>query len=141
MAGTGDPVAAGLVASLARPGGNVTGLSSIGPELNSKRLELLKETVPRASRIGVLFNGANPSNVAAMKEMETVAPALGVELERLDTRGGASLDAALAHVRARHDGLRSDEWFETPKPGLVAAARRAAGWIATVDADVAGEQP
>jgi putative ABC transport system substrate-binding protein len=95
MAGTGDPVAAGLVASLARPGGNVTGLSSIGPELNSKRLELLKETVPRASRIGVLFNGANPSNVAAMKEMETVAPALGVELERLDTRGGASLDAAL----------------------------------------------
>jgi putative ABC transport system substrate-binding protein len=103
MAGVGDPVGTGLVASLARPGGNVTGLSSIGPELNSKRLELLKETVPRASRIAVLFNGANPSNVAAMKEMETIAPALGVELERLDVRDGGGLEAAL-DLAKRHAG-------------------------------------
>jgi putative ABC transport system substrate-binding protein len=103
MAGVGDPVGAELVASLSRPGGNVTGLSSIGPELNTKRLELLKETVPRASRIAVLFNGANPSNVAAMHEMETAAPALGVELERLDVRDGGSLDSAL-DLAKRHAG-------------------------------------
>jgi putative ABC transport system substrate-binding protein len=89
MAGTGDPVGTGLVASLARPGGNVTGLSSVGPELNTKRLELLKETVAGASRVAVLFNGANPSNVAALKEVEIAARALGLQIQSSDVRGDA----------------------------------------------------
>ena len=87
MTGTGDPVGTGLVASLAHPGGNVTGLSSVGPDLNTKRLELLKETVVKASRVAVLFNGANPSNVSALKEVEVAARALGVQIQSLDAGG------------------------------------------------------
>ena len=94
MTGTGDPVGTGLVASLARPGGNVTGLSSIGPDLNTKRLELLKETVAGASRVAVLFNGANPSNVAALKEVEIAARALGVQIQSLDVRDAGGFEGA-----------------------------------------------
>jgi putative ABC transport system substrate-binding protein len=71
----GDPVAAGLVTSLSRPGGNVTGISSIAPELAAKRLEILKDIAPAASRIGVLYNAAIPPAEVALKEM-TVASAL-----------------------------------------------------------------
>ena len=94
MTGTGDPVGTGLVASLARPGGNVTGLSSVGPDLNTKRLELLKETIAGASRVAVLFNGANPSNVAALKEVESAARALGVQIQSLDIRDADGFEAA-----------------------------------------------
>jgi putative ABC transport system substrate-binding protein len=94
MTGTGDPVGTGLVASLSRPGGNVTGLSSVGPELNTKRLELLKETVVGASRVAVLFNGANPSNVAALKEVEIAARALGVQIQSSDVRDANSFERA-----------------------------------------------
>jgi putative tryptophan/tyrosine transport system substrate-binding protein len=94
MTGTGDPVGTGLVASLARPGGNVTGLSSIGPDLNTKRLELLKETVAGASRVAVLFNGANPSNVAALKEVEIAARALGVQIQSSDVRDAGGFEGA-----------------------------------------------
>ena len=94
MTGTGDPVGTGLVASLARPGGNVTGLSSVGPDLNTKRLELLKETVVGASRFAVLFNGANPSNVAALKEVEIAARALGVQIQSLDVRDVGGFEGA-----------------------------------------------
>ena len=75
MAGTGDPVATGLIASLARPGGNVTGLSALGPELTTKQLELLKEAFPQVSRVFFLYNGANASTVAALKETEVAASA------------------------------------------------------------------
>lgn len=80
MAGTGDPVATGLIASLARPGGNVTGLSAFGPELTTKQLELLKEAFPQVSRVLFLFNGANSSTVVALNELEVAASALGVQL-------------------------------------------------------------
>ena len=113
MAGTGDPVGTGLVASLSRPGGNVTGLSSVGPELNTKRLELLKETVTGVSRIAVLFNGANPSNVAALKQVEIAARALGVQIQSSDVRGAddyeTAFDAAIrrrANAEAAAKGLR-----------------------------------
>jgi len=94
MTGTGDPVGTGLVASLARPGGNVTGLSSVGPDLNTKRLELLKEAVTGASRVAVLFNGDNPSNVAALKEVEIAARALGVKVQSLDVRNVDGFESA-----------------------------------------------
>jgi putative tryptophan/tyrosine transport system substrate-binding protein len=94
MTGTGDPVGTGLVASLARPGGNVTGLSSVGPDLNTKRLELLKETVAEAPRVAILFNGANPSNLAALKEVEIAARALGVRIQSLDVRDAGGFEHA-----------------------------------------------
>jgi len=106
MAGTGDPVGTGLVASLSRPGGNVTGLSSVGPDLNTKRLELLKEAVAGASRVAVLFNGANPSNVAALKEVEITARALGVEIHPSDVRDVNGFTAAFdAAIRRRDNAV------------------------------------
>jgi putative tryptophan/tyrosine transport system substrate-binding protein len=76
MAIVGDPVAAGLVDNLARPGGNATGFSIVGPELGTKRLELLKEIVPNRSSIAVLSNTKNPQSKIEMKEMRTAAESL-----------------------------------------------------------------
>jgi putative tryptophan/tyrosine transport system substrate-binding protein len=75
-----DPVGAGLVASLARPGGNLTGLSALGPELSGKRLELLKEVVPGMTRVAVLWNAANPVNALVWHEMQAAAGASGLQL-------------------------------------------------------------
>jgi putative ABC transport system substrate-binding protein len=91
MVTTLDPVATGLVASLARPGGNVTGLTRLTRELGGKRLELLKEVVPRISRVGILWDAtfaAEASGSAiALKEYEAAAPALKIELQSLEVRG------------------------------------------------------
>ena len=84
---TTDPVSTGLVESLARPGGNVTGLTSLAPELGGKRLELLKETVPRLSRVAFLFDPANPSNVVELEQLRGPAAALGVALRAVEARG------------------------------------------------------
>lgn len=81
-----DPVGAGLVASLARPGGNVTGLSSVSQDLSGKRLELLKETIPKASRFAVLYNPNDSAKVAEFKEIEVAARPLGVQLQSLEVR-------------------------------------------------------
>jgi putative ABC transport system substrate-binding protein len=79
--GVNDPVGLGLVASLARPGGNVTGVSTlIGGDLVAKQLQLLKEVIPRLSRIAILWNPTNPGSTAAMKDTEVVAPSLGVKI-------------------------------------------------------------
>jgi putative ABC transport system substrate-binding protein len=87
MAQSGDPVAAGFVASLARPGGNITGLSSLAPELNGKRLELLKEIVPRLARVAIFGTSTNAGNARNLRETEGVAGALGVKLQHLDVLG------------------------------------------------------
>ena len=79
MAQDNDPVGNGFVASLARPGGNITGLSTLAPELSGKQLELLKEIVPRLSRVAVLGTSTNPGNAQALKEMELAAGAFGGE--------------------------------------------------------------
>jgi len=93
-----DPVRTGLVKSLARPGGNVTGLEPFARELNPKRVELLRETLPGIARIGVLANMSNAVVPAAWKEIETTAPSLGVEAQLLDVRKpedlGPAFDAA-----------------------------------------------
>ena len=83
MASGGDPVGAGLVTSLARPSGNVTGLSSLNPELNTKRLEILKDAVPRLSRVGFL---RSPVNSLQVKELRAAAPSLKLKLEEIETQ-------------------------------------------------------
>jgi putative tryptophan/tyrosine transport system substrate-binding protein len=84
MAQDNDPVGNGFVASLARPGGNITGVSSYSAELNGKRLELLKEIVPRLSRVAVLGISTNPGNAQALKETELAAAAFSVQIQYLD---------------------------------------------------------
>ena len=86
IANVGDPVASGLVASLARPGGNITGLSSMSPDLSGKRLELLKETVPRLTRVGVLWDPGGTGQEAQIKETEVAGRALGVQVQLLAVR-------------------------------------------------------
>ena len=90
----GDPVASGLIASLARPGGNITGLTNIAWDLAGKRLELLKETFPKLTRVGVLWNPADPGGIKSLKETETVAPALGMQVQSLGVRSPNDFEAA-----------------------------------------------
>jgi putative tryptophan/tyrosine transport system substrate-binding protein len=106
IAFTGDPLETGLVASLARPGGNVTGLSSLQQRLGVKRLELLKEASPGVSRVGVLWNAGNSARVAEWEETEAAAHALSVQVHSLEVRGPSDFDNAFqAAVRARVDAL------------------------------------
>ena len=101
-----DPVGAGLVASLARPGGNLTGLSALGPELSGKRLELLQEVVPGMTRVAVLWNAANPANASAWEETQAAAGALGLLLHSQEVRGPQDLEGAFAlTAKARPDAF------------------------------------
>jgi putative tryptophan/tyrosine transport system substrate-binding protein len=84
MAQDPDPVGNGFVASLARPGGNVTGLSNFGPELSGKRLELLKEILPKLTRVAIFGTSTNPGNAQALREIESAAGVFGVKLQNLD---------------------------------------------------------
>jgi putative ABC transport system substrate-binding protein len=86
MVTPGDPVALGLVASLARPGGNVTGLSALSTELNSKRLEILKDAVPKLARVGLLRSGAGVATDLQLKELRPAAVALKLKLEEINTQ-------------------------------------------------------
>src|SRR6266576_62431 len=95
MANDGDPVGNGCVASLARPGGNITGLSSLSPELSGKRLELLREIVPKLSRVAVIGTSTNPANSEALREMELAAGAFGLQLQSLDIRDPKDIETAL----------------------------------------------
>lgn len=91
----GDPVTEGFVASLARPGGNITGLTNLsGPELAGKRLQLLKEVIPKVSRVAVLGDPTDPSHVRLFKELEVAGRALGVKLQSLEVRADDELEAA-----------------------------------------------
>jgi putative ABC transport system substrate-binding protein len=96
MTNVADPVQTGLVASLAHPGGNVTGLVTISPELSGKRLELLKQAFPKTLRVGVLTNPANPEQGPRMRELEAAAKALGVELLILEVRGPDDFNSAFS---------------------------------------------
>jgi ABC-type uncharacterized transport system substrate-binding protein len=94
MAQDSDPVGNGSVASLARPGGNITGLSALYTEIDGKRLELLKEVVPGLSRVAVFGNSSEPGNARALRETEHAAEALAVQLQYLDVRGRKDLETA-----------------------------------------------
>ena len=101
-----DPVGQGFVASLARPGGNVTGLATLFPELAVKRLGLLKEILPGVSRVAVLWNAANPGGVIILRGVQAAARTLGVTLQSREVRGPDDFEAAFAKMsRERHDAL------------------------------------
>jgi putative ABC transport system substrate-binding protein len=99
MVHTPDPVQLGLVASLARPGGNITGLTSLSAELSTKQLELLKEAVPRASRIAVLWNPANPWHPITVKSLEAGGRSLKIQLQMVPVRGQEDFQNAFATMR------------------------------------------
>ena len=94
-----DPVANGFVASLARPGGNITGLSTVSPEMYGKQLELLKEIVPTLARLAVLGDSAEPGNAQALRETERAARTLRVQLQYLDVRGPNDIETAFRAAR------------------------------------------
>jgi putative ABC transport system substrate-binding protein len=94
MAFDNDPVGSGFVTSLARPGGNITGLSSLSPELSGKQLELLKETLPKLSRVAVLGNSNEPANPKSLREIELAAGAFRVQLQYLDVLGPKDIETA-----------------------------------------------
>jgi putative ABC transport system substrate-binding protein len=102
----GDPVATGLVTSLARPGGNVTGVSSIAPDLAAKRLEMLKEAAPKTSRVAVLFNAAIPPAEIAMRELKAAAQVLGLQIQSVAVQGPKGFEDAFGTIaQDRADGL------------------------------------
>ena len=101
LAGVSDPVGTGLVASLARPGGNITGLSLLAPELSGKRLELLKEAFPRVSRVAVLWDPDNQANMLSFKETQAVARALKVQLQSLAVQNPSDLEKAFSAITTR----------------------------------------
>jgi putative tryptophan/tyrosine transport system substrate-binding protein len=98
MTGTSDPVGTGFVASLARPGGNITGLSLQSPELSGKRLALLKEIIENLSRLAILFNPDDPAVVFSLRETEKAARASGMEISLVEARSGEDLDGAFALI-------------------------------------------
>ena len=104
--GMSDPVGQGLVASLARPGGNITGSATLFPELAAKRLALFKETLPKTSRVAVLTNAANPGNLVIWREVQVAARALGVTVRAIDVRGPDDIEGRLgAMIKDRPQGL------------------------------------
>jgi ABC-type uncharacterized transport system substrate-binding protein len=106
MMNVGDAVGSGFVASLARPGGNITGLSGLVPELSGKRLELLKEVVPRLSRAAVFGTSTSPDNAQALKEIDLAAAALKVKLEYLDVLSPKDFETAFrAAGKARTEAV------------------------------------
>jgi putative tryptophan/tyrosine transport system substrate-binding protein len=106
MLSGGDPVASRIVSSLARPGGNVTGLATISSALSGKRLQLLRAVIPKATRIAVLTNPANPSHPTALNAAQVAARSLGLQLVVVEYRGQDDLAAAFqAATRRRADGV------------------------------------
>ena len=105
MAVVGNPIETGIVASLARPGGNITGSSFFYPELNAKRLEMLKAALPGLARVAVLLNPDNPANVSVMDAMEERARAIKVKLRPVEARRPDEIDSALALAKAQTQAL------------------------------------
>ena len=99
-----DPVASGLVVSVAHPGGNITGLSLMAPDLVEKQLELLKEVAPKVSRVAVLWNPANPSNPPQLREAEMAARALGLRLQPLGVRNAQEIASAFTAMATEQAG-------------------------------------
>jgi putative ABC transport system substrate-binding protein len=139
MVGVGDPVARGFVASMSRPGGNITGSSDALPGATSLRLQLLKDTLPSLSRVAFIHNGA----VTSAAEARAAADKLGLTLQPLDVRGAAGLDAAMVAIRL----TRPDALVVVPNPLTFASRHRIAsvgllqqvpvlfGWREFMDAD------
>jgi putative tryptophan/tyrosine transport system substrate-binding protein len=141
MLGSSDLVGTGVVASLARPGGNVTGLSGFTKELAAKRVQLLKEIAPRAARIAVLLNSGSLSTPGSWKEIQAAARSQGVRPELLDT-GKSDLEHAFDAIRLRVDALLVATTDVTPGrlfiPDLAAKHRLPAMYISRAAVDAGG---
>lgn len=127
MVTTGDPVTSGLVASFARPGGNVTGVTALIESLSAKRLELLKEAVPGVARVGVLSTPAYPIGARLHQEVEEAARALGVQLRILEIRDPSEFEGAFATIGREGAGalmIGPDPMFNTHRRRLVELAAR-----------------
>jgi putative tryptophan/tyrosine transport system substrate-binding protein len=111
--GIGDPVGTGLVASLARPGGNITGLSIQAADTAAKRLELLREVVPNLRRLAIMVNVGNPLSVLESREVQTAARTLGLEVAALEIRRGEDITPAFEALKGRAEAL-----FVAPDPLL-----------------------
>ena len=113
MVSVGDPVGNGLVASLARPGGNITGTSFLTSALVGKQLELLKQITPHASRLAILLNPANPGHPLALEEAKMAAHSLGVQLQALEARGSDDYERAFAATTRERAGALFVPWDGT----------------------------
>jgi putative ABC transport system substrate-binding protein len=138
-----DPVGAGLVASLARPGGNITGLSQMVPDLVGKQLELLKEVAPKISRVALLSNPANPAHALAIRDVEVAARSLGVQLQLLEARGPGEIESAFAAMTTERAGaviILVDSMLIDHRTRIadLAARRRLPTVSATIDTAEAG---
>jgi putative ABC transport system substrate-binding protein len=127
MVTTGDPVLSGLIASLARPGGNLTGLTVLGRELSAKRLAILKEAFPGVTRVAILTNPDNPENAPMVKGLEAAARSLGVKLRFLQVRGPGEFEKAFAVVAGERMGaimVLTDILFLTHREQVTELAAR-----------------
>jgi putative ABC transport system substrate-binding protein len=134
MAIVGDAVAFGLVTNVARPGGNVTGSSFFGPEIIAKRLEILKEIAPNASRVALLFNPDNRAMRAVLNELATRARALGLKLQHVEVRKPSELEWSFAAIAKE----QADALVIVDDPVLISNARQIAD-IAAFSGRLAGE--
>jgi putative tryptophan/tyrosine transport system substrate-binding protein len=138
MAWGTDPVAQGFVASLARPGGNITGLSAMRHDLLGKQLELLTQMVPTASRIAVLTNPANPANVLQMREVQRAAQVVGVQLHVLEARSPDDLERVFAALPREGVHALLLNWARTDAVALALQSRLAAMYNGRRDVEAGG---
>jgi putative ABC transport system substrate-binding protein len=144
MAASGDPVGTGLITSLARPGANITGSSSLNPELEGKRLELLKEIVPKLSRVAVLWNPGNPVHGGLLDSTKAAAVPLTVQLELVPVQSAADLEGAFAKIGAARPHaliVLSDNFFVLERKRIVdftSKVRLPAVYAVSIFADVGG---
>jgi putative ABC transport system substrate-binding protein len=127
LAGVGDPVQAGLVSSLLHPGGNVTGVSRLSPDFIGKRVELIKEVIPKANRMAALSNPDNPAHAANLRQIDIRARALAIELHTVTARNPNEFESAFAAAtKARADALllMSDALFHTYPSKIVELAAK-----------------
>ena len=143
MVAVGDPIGTGIVASLGRPGGNITGLSSIAPELEGKRLALLREVIPSLSHVAILWNPANPFHVTSLKQAQVAAGLLRIKLQSVEVRATEEIDGAIAKMKSdRPEALLilADRVFLHDRKQLMdfASENRIAGVYAYKELVVAG---
>ena len=124
MVNAGDPVGSGFVASLSRPGGDLTGTSAAGEEVLGKQVELLRAAVPHLKRIAVLMNSANPANDFFFDAMTARAAAIGVRLDRVNVAAAGELDAAIERSRGGGLVVLGDPMFATNRVRIVELAQR-----------------
>ncbi len=127
MASDGNPIENGFVASLARPGGNITGLTNLLSELSGKRLEVLKEAIPGIVRVGIIWNPGNSSSATGFKEAQVAAKALAIQLQSLEVRGPDDFEGAFQAAskrQARAISVLSDALMFTHRGRLLELATK-----------------